>query len=154
MIPIYHDCEAELVKFRDPAGAEADAREMLNSPIDLIAQQFPDSPFAQETYSKLYEQHVREPMPEGETIHRQEVIEFAAQNVRMRTNDSHLLMQRYFLHKQNFGEISREKKPFYKGPPIYSTIKSCHSTEVRRQNRMNKEQAEQVYPMNQSPYPN
>ena len=64
-IPIINDCEAELVKFRDRAGAEAGAREILNSPIEAIVEQFPDSPFAQECYSKLYQQHTREPIPEA-----------------------------------------------------------------------------------------
>ena len=50
---INHDCEAEEVLHRDPAGTEWIIREAMRSPIEEIVEQFPDSPFAQETYKAL-----------------------------------------------------------------------------------------------------
>ena len=83
-------------------------------------------------------------MPEGKTVHREEVLEYADQNIHVRTLDNQLLMQRFFFDKEKLGDISREIKPPHKEPPIYSTIKCYHKRQVLRKNRVIKQQAEQL----------
>ena len=143
MFPIKHDCEAEEVLHRDPVGSEWNAREILNSPIEAIEEQFPDSPYAQESFNALHLQHIRCPNTDVE-VHRQDVIDYARENVHVRTLDNQLLLQRFFFDYIGLGDISREIKPPHKDLPIHSTIKCLHKRKVYRENREKKRLAEQL----------
>ena len=130
---INHDCEAEEVLHRDPVGTEQIVREAMRSSIEQIEEEFPDSPFAQETYSKLHEALLRCPMPKDRQVHKADIIDYANRNCRVRTLDSNLLVQRYFFDNEGLGELSKEIKKPHKEPPIYSTIKCHFKREVRRE---------------------
>ena len=143
MFPIIHDCEAEEAQHRDPEGAEWNVREVLRSPIEEIVKQFPDSPFAQETFDALCLQHLRRPNTQVK-VHRQDILEYANQNVRVRTLDNQLLLQRFFFDQIGLGDTSREIKPPHKELPIHSTIKCFHKRKVLRENREKEKLAEQL----------
>ena len=130
---IIHDCEAEEVLHRDPVGIEWIVREAMRSPFEKIIEEFPDSPFAQETYSNLHQTLLRCPMPEEKQVHKADIIEYANRNYRHRTLDPNLLVQRYFFDNEGLGEKSKEIKKPHKDPPIYSTIKCARKREVRRE---------------------
>ena len=144
MLPIIRDCESEESKFRDPYGSEENAREILNSPMEQIREEFPGSPFAQEYYNQLHQQHFGKPTPDDEIVRTEYVLDFADRNVRMRTLNSALLVQRYFFEQKQLGELSREIKPPHKKPPIQSILKCRHSRQVRRENREIKKKAEEL----------
>ena len=142
MSSVILDCEAEEAMYRDPEGAKWIAREILTSPIEQIVEEFPQSPFAHEKYSSLHLQHLRCPMPQDERVRTQDVLEFADQNVRMRTRDPDLLVQRYFFDREGLGETSRWIKPPHKQPPIHSVLKAQRSRNTRAQNRETQQMAE------------
>ena len=98
---------------------------------DCEAEEFPDSPFAQETYGDLHQTLLRCPMPEKKQVHKADITNYADQNFRHRTLDPNLLVQRYFFDHEGLGEKSKEIKKPHKDPPIYSTIKCAHKGEVR-----------------------
>ena len=104
-----NDCEAEEVLFRNPEGAEKNAREVLKSTMKKIEQKLPQDPFCINRIKELYQATHHEPLPDDVSVTRQDVID--------------LLLQRFFLHKDNFGELSKEIKKPFKTPPIQTVFK-------------------------------
>ena len=168
MSDIKNDCEAEEQLWRNRHATHEMAKDVLKSAPCKIDKKLTDE-FVQEKYMELYESTKGNPIPPDYQLPtKQQVMDWVVRCPEVRTLDTHLLMQRYLFDKENFEEVTRSVHPIIHRP-IQKVIEQYSSKGNRRRKMMRKKQSQQqqltegfleevpndqVYPMNQSPYPN